>query len=60
MSMVSFSVVSLMAMVPDREWRTPTLMVSSARTGVVDTTKAATMEVSRERMENFIEFFPRF
>jgi hypothetical protein len=48
-----------MAMVPDSEWRTPTLMVSSARTGVVDTTKAATMEVSNERMDNFIEFFPR-
>jgi hypothetical protein len=27
---VSFSVVSLIAMVPDSEWRTPTLMVSSA------------------------------
>jgi hypothetical protein len=32
MSMVSFSVVSLMAMVPDSEWRTPTLMVSSVDT----------------------------
>ena len=28
--MVSFSVVSLMAMVPESEWSTPTLMVSSA------------------------------
>src|SRR5215470_10783596 len=27
---VSFNVVSLMAMVPDSEWRTPTLMVSCA------------------------------
>src|SRR5215467_12405807 len=29
----SFSVVSLIAMVPEREWRTPTLMVSSAWAG---------------------------
>jgi hypothetical protein len=29
-STVSFSVVSLMAMVPESEWSTPTLMVSSA------------------------------
>jgi len=29
-SMVSFKVVSLMAMVPDSEWRIPTLMVSAA------------------------------
>ncbi|WP_448151427.1 hypothetical protein [Labrys miyagiensis] len=28
--MTSFSVVSLIAMVPDSEWSTPTLMVSSA------------------------------
>ena len=32
MSMTSFSVVSLIAMVPDRECRTPTLMVSCADT----------------------------
>ena len=30
--MVSFNVVSLMAMVPDRECNTPTLIVSSALT----------------------------
>ena len=29
-SITSFSVVSLMAMVPESEWRMPTLMVSSA------------------------------
>ena len=29
-SMVSLNVVSLMAMAPDREWSTPTLMVSAA------------------------------
>ena len=31
--MTSFSVVSLIAMVPDREWRMPTLMVSWADAG---------------------------
>ncbi len=30
MSMTSFSVVSLIAMVPESEWRMPTLMVSAA------------------------------
>src|SRR4051794_11320990 len=33
MSATSFSDVSLMAMVPESEWRMPTLMVSSARAG---------------------------
>jgi len=34
-SITSFSVVSLMAMVPESEWRMPTLMVSWAWAGNV-------------------------
>jgi hypothetical protein len=39
-SMTSFSVVSLIAMVPDRECRTPTLMVSCADRDVVPASAA--------------------
>jgi hypothetical protein len=35
MSAVSFNDVSEIAIVPDREWRTPTLMVSAAMAGVI-------------------------
>jgi hypothetical protein len=34
-SIVSFSVVSLMAIVPESEWRIPTLMVSCALADIV-------------------------
>ncbi len=35
MSMMSFSVVSLIAMVPESEWRIPTLIVSCAVAGKI-------------------------
>src|ERR1700684_128766 len=40
-STTSFSVVSLMAMVPDNEWRMPTLMVSWALADTVASTERA-------------------
>ena len=38
--MTSFSVVSLIAIVPDSEWRMPTLIVSSARAAKEDSANA--------------------
>ena len=52
-SMTSFSVVSLIAMVPESEWRMPTLMVSWALAGNTAARPSATPAVAMsKRREN--------
>ncbi len=61
-SMTSFSVVSLIAMVPESEWRMPTLIVSSATAGAAApqamTARLAAMTAPRSmlRMSNMVPF----
>ena len=52
-SMVSFSVVSLIAMVPERECRIPTLMVSAARADAPANAETA-MTLAPANARNFV------
>ena len=51
--MVSFSVVSLIAIVPDNECSTPTLMVSAAAAGISADPK------NRDKVDNTINLYLR-
>src|ERR1051326_3198097 len=57
-SMTSLSVVSLIAMVPDREWRMPTLIVSAAMAnrGAMSPAAAPLAEASKRRRVRRLDF----
>ena len=57
-SITSFSVVSLMAMVPEREWRMPTLMVSSALAPLIPVAASAKPAVAASSQRREIGGIP--